>query len=155
MRISLARGMLAAVFLIFLILNLVDAVVPFWRGHLEYASMRQLLELVFGLYLVHLGVILGGYFGQRQLGPKDTDTPVFLVAFLVSLIWNILASWFLFWMCWMDTSGGSIADAKDYLAKYPQFSSTLVSGALAYFFVMGTKEQSARTVTAGSPAVRS
>ena len=118
-------------------------------GRLDYRNE------VFGLYLVHLGVILGGYFGQRQLGSKDTDTPVFLVAFVVSLIWNILASWFLFWMCWMDTSGGSIADAKDYLAKYPQFSSSLVSGALAYFFVLGTKGRSARSVTADSSAVRS
>ena len=133
MNITKARSLIISVFVISFVIITLLVIIPFAKGYYGSESLLNLMQKILIVYSIHLGVISGGIFGQGASEKKLTSPLAFNLAFIMSLIWNILLIWRCISFNFIETDTTDV-DLAQYIDNIAPASSFLVSGALAYFF---------------------
>jgi fatty acid desaturase len=105
---------------------------PFLKSEITSETLIDLMKKVISIYSVHFGVIIGGIFGKDVSSEVLASKTPFWLAFVLTLIWNILITWPM--IIFSFTTMSTDQDVSDYIDAIPTLSSFLVSGSLAYFF---------------------
>lgn len=127
-----ARAMLVSIFLSGLVLQLFGLTLTYLSGEISAKDIGILTAKLLGIYSVQLAVILGGIFGQHKSPPHIASSLPFRIAFVLSVLWNLLLTWrtVAFYFAENDLA----TDLVSYLDLVSGASSFLVVGSLAYFF---------------------
>jgi hypothetical protein len=127
-----ARALIVSTFIAGLFLQLFGLTLTYLRGEISAKDIGILTAKLLGIYSVQLAVILGGIFGQHKLPPRIASGLPFWIAFVLSVIWNLLLAWrtAAFYFAQNDQA----TDLVSYLDIVSGASSFLVVGSLAYFF---------------------
>jgi hypothetical protein len=133
MTFARARTILVLIFIFFFTFNNLLIVIPFVKNSYGSESLINIMTRILVVYSVHVAVILGGIFGQKN-SPRDlTSKDSFWIAFIVALLWNILLTWRCIVFTFIETDTTD-EDLIKYIDTVAPASSFFVSGALTYFF---------------------
>jgi hypothetical protein len=102
------------------------------REQITSRETQDLLLKLLAAYSVHLGVILGGIFGQAKTRTTRVSPAPFWLAFGLALLWNGLFVWRALAFALLPVD--SVKAFATYMESMAASSSFLVAGALAYFF---------------------
>lgn len=93
----------------------------------------QVMVKLFGIYSVHLSVILGAIFGGKP--PDHAQPPRLLTPIAVALaaLWNVLIGWRT--VAFAFTAGEKVTDLIAYLDGVSAASAFLVTGLLTTYFI--------------------
>lgn len=127
-----ARVILIFNFIFFFVSIILLLIFPFLKSEITSETLIDLLKKIISIYSVHFGVIVGGVFGKDFSSEVLTSKTPFWLAFVLTLIWNILMTWPM--IIFSFTTMYTDQNISDYIDSIPTLSSFLVSGSLAYFF---------------------
>jgi hypothetical protein len=138
MKLANSKIILAAVFIGFLILQLVMAFILRQKDIIYQDNFTKLLIQILQVYSVHVAVIftVGSY--QQTQSENSVNLSTFVMALVLSLMWNVLISIGLIQLL-TDTSDNFL-QLTGYLKDISGYSSFLIAGVLGYFFAR-TKSQ--------------
>lgn len=130
--------MIVSTFIAGLVLQLLAFIFTYRKGEISGQDISSLTTKLLAIYSVQMAVILGGIFGQLKTPQRIASVLAFWIAFVLSLLWNLLLLWrsVAFYLAENDQTGDLVA----YLDMVSGGSSFLVVGALAYFFAKQDSE---------------
>jgi hypothetical protein len=127
-----ARAMIVSTFVAGLVLQLLAFTLTYLKGEISPKDIGILTAKLLGIYSVQMAVILGGIFGQHKSPRRIVLSLPFRIAFVLSLLWNLLLLWRS--VSFYFAANDQTLDLMSYLDIVSGISSFLVVGALAYFF---------------------
>jgi hypothetical protein len=127
-----ARVILIFNFIFFFFIIILLLVLPFLKSEISSETLIDLMKKIISIYSVHFGVIIGGVFGNDFSSEALIYKTPFWLAFVLTLIWNVLMTWPM--IVFSFTTMSTDQDISNYIDSIPTLSSFLVSGSLAYFF---------------------
>jgi hypothetical protein len=137
-----ARTWLVWTFIIGLSVQCIAVIVAFTSRAIATSDLTDLLKQLLSIYSIQFAVILGSVFGKsrasQQVKNSESDiTLAFRVAFVLSVLWNLMLIWrtFQFGLHAFDPQSSDRTDLLlTYLDAVASSSSFLIAGALAFFF---------------------
>lgn len=133
MTFAQARTRLTYIFIFFFAFNNLLIVIPFVKNSYGSESLINIMTRILVVYSVHVAVIVGGVFGQKDSRRDLTSKNSFWIALIMALLWNVLLSFRLIVFTFIETDTTD-EDLIKYIDTIAPASSFLVSGALTYFF---------------------
>lgn len=127
-----ARAMIVSTFVAGLGLQLLAITLTYLKGEISPKDIGILTAKLLGIYSVQMAVILGGIFGQHKSPPRVASSLPFRIAFVLSLLWNLLLLWRS--VAFYFAENDQATELVSYLDIVSAASSFLVVGAVAYFF---------------------
>jgi len=137
MRRGNVRNVLGLTFIVGLTLAICAVLIAYGRETISAKDLRVLLVLVLTTYGIHIGVILGGYFGSGKSVPSGNAGFAGGLAIVLAILWNllVLTRLGLFVLAVFDpTRTDDVSDLSTYIENVAIASSFLVTGALSFFF---------------------
>lgn len=127
-----ARAIIVSTFVGGLTLQLLVFMLTYLRGEISAKDIVILIAKLLSIYSVQMAVILGGIFGQHKSGGRVASSVTFRIAFVLSVLWNLLLLWRS--VSFYFAENDQATELVSYLDIVSGASSFLVAGALAYFF---------------------
>jgi hypothetical protein len=139
MTIGRTRTILTTAFVACLAIGLAIVLIAYAKGLISSGELGSLLTVLLGAYSVHLGVILGGVYGDDKPRGGFAAGLTGQIAVAVALLWNLilLGLLLIYAMAVFDPGHDDPSTTKDLIANLQlaaTASSFLVAGALAFFF---------------------
>jgi hypothetical protein len=133
MTIIKARIALLCAFMIAFAIQISAFVFAYLGGRIYSDEVQALVLLLTKIYSVPLAVVIAGLFTEKNNRRKATHRPLFGIALVLCLVWNVL----LLWRSLVFGFGraGTDVELTDYLNTITSASSWLIAGVLSFFFV--------------------
>ena len=125
--------MLALLWFSFFVVSLAIPLILLLRASIESPTLLPAIEQISSLYAPHLGAVLAFYFATKPRPgrrPRVNSGP-FIVAILVSIVWNVVIVGALFVV---PLGAMTIDDALTFVSGAGPKLSWLVAPALGFFF---------------------
>lgn len=122
---------------LFFIINVAILLYRHISNFIEGVDLWPAMKCLNTMYAPYLGAIILFYWGnaRRTSTPRHGSKPAFYLAFLCSLIWNLMILIFLMPLVFLS---GTIEDAIENINNMVPLFSWLVSGAIGYYFAKST-----------------